>query len=82
MCMDRKDKKLIKGIIAMNIIVIIISIFLWARYNSYVGILITVISLWTSIISTRIIVNRYGVSTYCYNGNCIRDRLMRRLMKW
>ena len=80
--MDRKDKKLIKGIIAMNIIVIIISIFLWTRYNSCVGILITVISLWTSLIAVRIIVNRYGVCTYGYTSDCFRDRLVRRLMKW
>ncbi len=80
--MARNDKKLIKEIIAMNIIVIIISTLLWVKYHKYIGVLITVISLWASLIAIRIIMNRYGVCSYSYTGNCIRDRLIRKLMKW
>lgn len=80
--MDRKDKKLIREIIATNVIVMIISIFLFTRYESNVGILIAIISLWASFIAIRIIVNRYGVCSYGYTSNCFSDRLIRKLMKW
>lgn len=78
--MDRKDKKLIKEIIVVNVIVIAMSIFLWARYNNYIGVLITIISLWTSFVAIRIIMNKYGVCTYCYTSNRFKDRLIRKLM--
>jgi hypothetical protein len=76
--MDRKGRKLIKEIIVINIIVIVISIFLLIRYNNNIGILITIISLWTSFTIVRIIMNKYGVN----KSNSIRDRLIRKLMKW
>jgi hypothetical protein len=80
--MDRKDRKLIRGIIAANIIVAAVAIFLWARYNSYIGILIAIISMWTSFTVVRIMMNKYGVCEYYYGGNDLRDRFIRKLMKW
>lgn len=80
--MDRKDRKLIRGIIVANVIVIAISIFLFIRYNNNIGILITIISLWTSFIAIRIIINRYGVCTCGYVSNHFKDRFLRKLMKW
>lgn len=80
--MDRKDKKLIKEIIIANIIVGAISIFLCVRYDNYIGILITIISLWTSFIVIRIIMNRHGALTYCYTSNHFKDRLIRKLIKF
>lgn len=80
--MDRKDRRLIRGIITTNIIVVAISIFLWARYNSYVGILITIISIWASFVAMRIIMNKYGVCEYRFANNCFMDRLIKKLIKW
>lgn len=80
--MDRKDRKLIRGIIVTNIIVVAISIFLWARYDSYVGALITIVSIWSSFIAVRIMMNKYGVCEYQLVGNCFVDNLIKKLIKW
>lgn len=80
--MDRKDERFIKGIIATNIIVIVISIFLWVIYSSYIGVLLTVISIWSSFIAVRIIINKYGVCEYRFADNYLIDRLLKKLVKW
>jgi hypothetical protein len=80
--MDRKDKKFIKGIIATNIIVVVISIFLWVKYNSHIGILITIVSIWSSFIAIRIRMNKYGVCEYRFANNYLIDRLLKKLVKW
>lgn len=80
--MDRKDKKFIKGIIAINTIAVAISIFLWVVYNSYIGVLLTVISIWSSFIALRIIMNKYGVYEYRFANNYLIDRLLKKLVKW
>lgn len=80
--MDRNDRKLVRGIVVINAIIVIVSIFLWVRYASHIGILITVISIWTSFIVIRIIANRYGVIEYRFSSNILIDRLLKKLVKW
>jgi hypothetical protein len=80
--MDRKDRKLVRGIIIINVIIIMISIFLWIRYVNNIGVLFTVISIWTSFIAVRIMVNRYGVTEYRFANNQLIDRLLKKLVKW
>ena len=80
--MDRKDKRLIREIIAGNVIIVAISIFLWARYNSHIGFLVTIMSIWISFMSIRIIMNRHGVCMYDCSGNCLKDRFVRKLLRW
>jgi hypothetical protein len=80
--MDRKDKRFIKGIIVANVIVVVISIFLWVRYSDNIGVLLTVISVWSSFITLRIIMNKYGVCEYRFVNNCLIDRLLKKLVKW
>lgn len=80
--MDRKDRKLVRAIVVINVIIIMISIFLWMKYVSYIGVLITVISIWTSFILIRIMANRYGVSEYRFAHNHLIDRLLKKLVKW
>ncbi len=79
--MDRKDRKFFKRVIIKNVIVVVFSIFLWIRYGTYIGILITMISIWTSFIAIRIMMNRYGVCEYGYVSNNFRDRLIRKLIR-
>lgn len=80
--MDRNDRKLVAKIIIINVIIVILSIFLWIRYASHIGILITVISFWASFILMRIMVNRYGVIEYRFSNNALVDRLLKKLVKW
>jgi uncharacterized membrane protein len=80
--MDRKDRKLVRAIIVINIIVVMISIFLWVKYANDVGILITVMSIWTSYFVIRIMANRYGVTEYRFAANQLVDRLLKKLVKW
>lgn len=80
--MERKDRKLIREIIAANVIVAAISVFLWAKYNSHIVILIAIMLMWTSFIAMRIMMNKYGVYEYYHGNGCFRDRFIRKLMKW
>ena len=80
--MDRKDKELIREIIAGNAIIAAISIFLWVRYYNHIGFLVTIISLWVSFVSIRIIMNRHGVCMYDYSSNSFKDRFVRKLLRW
>ena len=80
--MDRKDRKLVRRIIIINVIIIMISIFLWIRYVNNIGVLITVISIWTSFLVIRIMANRYGVIEYRFANNHLVDRLLKKLVKW
>jgi len=80
--MDRKDRRLIRGIIVTNVIVVMISIFLWVRYVSYVGILIVTISILSSFVAIRIMANKYGVCEYRFTNNCLVDKAIKKLVKW
>jgi hypothetical protein len=80
--MDRKDRRLVRAIIIINIIVLLISILLWVKYASDVGILITVISIWSSFFIIRILANRYGVTEYRFATNQLMNRLLKKLVKW
>jgi UPF0716 family protein affecting phage T7 exclusion len=80
--MDRKDRRLIRGIILTNIIVVMVSIFLWVRYGRHIGILITIVLMWSSFIAVRIIMNRHGIYAYHCTRNCFVDRLIEKVMKW
>lgn len=75
------DRKLVRGIIVINVIIVMLSIFLWVRYINYIGVLITIISIWISLFVIRIIVNRYGVSEYRFANNDLVDRLLKKLIK-
>ncbi len=80
--MDRKNRKFFERVIIKNAIVVAFSIFLWIRYGTYIGILITMISIWASFIAIRIMMNKYGVCEYgCVSKN-FRDRLIRKLIRW
>jgi hypothetical protein len=76
------ERKLVRDIIVINIMIVIISIFLWFIYSTNIGILITVISMWASFIVIRIIANRYGVTEYHLSDNVLIDRLLKKLVKW
>jgi hypothetical protein len=80
--MDRKDKRFVKGIVVTNVIVVVISIFLWTRFNSSIGVLLTVISIWSSFIALHIIINKYGAYEYRFANNYLIDRLLKKLLKW
>lgn len=77
--MYRKDRRLIRGIILVNIIVVMISIFLWVRYDIHAGMLITIVSLWSSFVATRIIMNGHG-AYHCTKSYFV-DRLIEKLVK-
>lgn len=79
--MDRKDKRLIKEIIILDVIIVAISIFLWIMKGIHIGILISIILFWVSFISIRIIVNKYGIYSYEYTSNSFRNRIIKKLMK-
>lgn len=80
--MDRRDIRLIREIVAVDIVVIIISIFLWTRYHSDIGILITVVSMWTSFIFIRVVINKRRSLGYHLTDNCSIDRLIKKFVKW
>ncbi len=79
--MDRKDKRLVKEIVVADIIIVIISIFLWIRYNVHIGIIVSIILLWASFISIRIITNKHGIYSLGYKSSSTRDKIIRKLMR-
>ncbi len=80
--MDGKYRRLIRGIVVINIMAVAMSIFLWVIYGSYAGILVVITVMWTSFTVVRIIMSRHRVYEYRCIGNCFVDRLVKKLIRW